>query len=894
MKGHDTMQRTLRTLLLTLALAALLAACSTSTPSPDAGSPSRPTLPTAGPIDTLVDPFQGAPSARPGAGTLPRLWFVELAVPAAVDGGNLGLMADEITLLTASAASEGIAFTPRYTFGTLVSGLSVEMDAFDALRFSTLPGVVRVTPVALIEGPRVDHHEGITPNLLSALTMTGADVAQRDFGASGAGVRVGVIDTGIALAHPDFAGRIGFGFDFVGDRYLTDAQYSTPAPEPAPGSRPGGGDCQGHGTHVAGIIGANGGLTGVAPGVTLGAYRVFACNRPNGTPASTSSDVILAALERAYQDGMHVVNLSLGSAFGWPQDLLSIALGRLPELGIVAVASIGNSGASGVYSGGAPGVGAGVLSVASFDNTTIFSEGFLTAGENVISFGRMAGSIAAPTQGSEEVVFVGRACNGDPLLADPTAKIALAVRGTCPFAEKASNAATAGATTVLIANNAPGNFSGTLGDVPIAVAVLSISQANGALLAGLPAPVIVDWNGPAFLPNEDTPGLISTFSSFGLAPDLTLKPEIGAPGGFITSTYLIDATPGTAGTPTYAMLSGTSMSAPHVAGAAALVRQTRPNLSAPEVATALMNHAFPQRFTLNPSLAFVLDAVHRQGAGMVQIPAAIQARTSVTPAALSLGESANARGYAGELLTIRNDTGSAITYDLAQIEAFGLAPAATTGSTNAPSFVIAPPEVYFFTPFGAEIDQITVPAGGIAQVEVAIVAPAAPQGTVYGTYLVFAPHGDVPGADLMVVPAAGFVGDYQALPAIAGGPWLLAFTDTGIAEVDPGTAFTMAGLDVPLLEISFLHHVERFDIEFIPLGERAWMGPRYIGAAEYLGRNHGGNPSSVFAMTLTNARLVPDGEYVARFTVVKAGGDPTNPAHVVIRDSPRFRIDRGN
>jgi minor extracellular serine protease Vpr len=423
---------------------------------------------------------------------------------------------------------------------------------------------------------------------------------------------------------------------------------------------------------------------------------------------------------------------------------------------------------------------------------------------------------------------------------------------------------------------------------------VSIAQASGNYLLAQTAPVTVTWNGPAFLPNLDTPGLISTFSSFGLAPDLTLKPEIGAPGGFITSTYLVGATPGTAGTPTYAMLSGTSMSAPHVAGAAALVREARPELPARDVATALMNHAAPQRFTLNPALDFVLDAVHRQGAGMVRIPAALTARTSVTPAKLSLGESANARGYAAELLTLRNDTDQAITYDLAQVEAFGLAPAATTGSTNAPSFLIAPPEVYFFTPFGAMIDAITVPARGVATVEVAVVAPAANPGTVYGTYLVFAPRGDVAGAGVMVVPAAGFVGDYQALQAIAGGPWLLAFTDTGLAEVDPGTAFSMAGLDVPLLEISFLHHVERFDLEFIPLGERAWMGPRYIGAAEYLGRNHAGNLSSIFAMTLLSAALVPDGEYVARFTVLRAGGDPTNPQHVDVVDSPRFKIARGN
>ncbi len=75
-------------------------------------------------------------------------------------------------------------------------------------------------------------------------------------------------------------------------------------------------DCGGHGTHVAGIIGANdpdNGLKGVAPEVTFGAYRVFGC------AGSTTADIMIEAMERALADGMQVLNMSIGSAYQWPQ-----------------------------------------------------------------------------------------------------------------------------------------------------------------------------------------------------------------------------------------------------------------------------------------------------------------------------------------------------------------------------------------------------------------------------------------------------------------------------------------------------------------------------------------------------------------------------------------------
>ena len=122
-------------------------------------------------------------------------------------------------------------------------------------------------------------------------------------------------------------------------------------------------DCNGHGTHVSGIIGANGGIKGVAPGVKFHAYRVFGCD------GSTTADIMLAAMEMALDDGADVVNMSIGSALAWPQYPTATGADRLVRHGVVVVASIGNEGALGLYGASAPGIGKDVIGVASFDNT---------------------------------------------------------------------------------------------------------------------------------------------------------------------------------------------------------------------------------------------------------------------------------------------------------------------------------------------------------------------------------------------------------------------------------------------------------------------------------------------------------------------------------------------
>ena len=297
--------------------------------------------------------------------------------------------------------------------------------------------------------------------------MIGADIAQNQFGLTGQGVKVGIIDTGIDIDHPAFGGsgmpgttpfpnaRVVAGYDFVGDAYNaagTTPTELTPVPDPVPD------DCGGHGTHVSGIVGANGGgLKGVAPEGVAGGVPRLRLRR-----LDRSDDVILEALERAYADGMQVVNQSLGSGRQWPEYPTAQATSRLVNKGVVMVASIGNNGPGGttpdgLFAAGAPGVGDKVIGVASYDNAQLS----FTVNGTPYGYNAATGSPAAPTSGSLPMTKTGTPASvDDGCVALPAGSLAgtavLIRRGTCSFFIKATNAMSAGAAAVVLYNNAAG------------------------------------------------------------------------------------------------------------------------------------------------------------------------------------------------------------------------------------------------------------------------------------------------------------------------------------------------------------------------------------------------------------------------------------------------------
>jgi serine protease AprX len=166
-------------------------------------------------------------------------------------------------------------------------------------------------------------------------------------GVTGAGVTVAVVDTGIDATHPDFANRVAQIKDFTGE---------------------GSTDKNGHGTHVAGIIGgtgagSNGKYKGVAPDCTLLAAKVL---RGNGS--GTTSDV-MAGIEWAVQQGAHVINMSLGSDGACDgSDALSVLCDAAVAQGVALCVAAGNAG-PGASTVGSPGCAKTVITVGATNDT---------------------------------------------------------------------------------------------------------------------------------------------------------------------------------------------------------------------------------------------------------------------------------------------------------------------------------------------------------------------------------------------------------------------------------------------------------------------------------------------------------------------------------------------
>lgn len=841
------------------------------------------------------------------------LYFVELQGKPVADGNTLANVRAEKSRFMRAAALAGVQFKRQRSFDVLFNGYSVRVNGAQRVSLAALPGVKAIWRVDRIDAPEFNPTAGSSPDLATAIAMTGANVVQNTLGYTGAGIKVAVMDTGIDYDHADFGGdgvdrsnstvfptaRVVTGWDFVGDDFNFD---QTPVPDPYPD------DCAGHGTHVAGIVGANGEVVGVAPGVSFGAYRVFGC------AGSTTSDIMLAAMERALADGMQVLNMSIGARAQHPDYPTAAAATRLLRGGMVVVASIGNNGPGGSapdgpYAAGAPGIGADVIGVASYDNTHITQPAIAVSPDGAMfGYSAASGSPAAPQDGSSLVMSK----TGTPATTndgctvagpmDPAAHVGKAVlirRGSCSFYEKASNAQAVGAAAVVLYNNVAGALNPTVaGAPPITIPVVAIQAADGATIDGRIAAgeTSLTWTNQLVSVPQATGGLISGFSSFGLAADLSLKPDIGAPGGSIYSTVPLSQGG-------HGINSGTSMSSPHVAGAVALMLEAKPGIlerrkhkqsyEPKEVRDRLQNSAKPSVWSGNPGLGF-LDYAHRQGAGLMNIADAITAPVLISPGKLSLGESE--AGPQTRKLKIRNYGTAAITFDLSDVTALATGPKSQVNYAAVSTF-LAPATVAFSS------SSVTVPAGEAATVDVTITAPASPNQGQYGGYVVLTPQG---GGQSYTVPFAGFIGDYQTVqvltPTANGFPWLSQLSGGFFNKVETdGSVFTMVGDDIPFILVHLDHQSDRLTMSVTGVD-----GTRYHQFLDDRGEGRNTSAGGFFAIEFTGdtfrlggpqdgpAKLftVPDGDYTITIEVTKANAQKNNPAHKEIWTSPVFTIDR--
>jgi minor extracellular serine protease Vpr len=413
---------------------------------------------------------------------------------------------------------------------------------------------------------------------------------------TGKGVKVGVIDTGIDYTHPDLRHSYGGGRDIVdGD---SDPMETKNVKDPSQATL--------HGTHVAGIIAGNGKIKGVAPDATIIAYRAL------GPGGAGTTEQVLAAIEQAIKDKVDIMNLSLGNDVNGPDLPIALALNRAVDKGIIAVAAAGNSGPN-IWTVGSPGTASKAISVGA--STPAMGVPYLqTAGNREMRIEPMEGSLN--WEFSHPVTIAEAGMGRKSEMKHVKGKIALIKRGGITFTEKARNAQEAGAIAVLIYNNTNGSFVGNL-EQPARIPVGSLSKQDGLFLQKkIQAAVRI-----SIIEEKDQ---LADFSSRGpVTGSWEVKPDVLAPGVAINSTV-----PGG-----YMALRGTSMAAPHVAGACALIKQAHPDWTPAQIKAALMNSALPL-----VKKDWSLYHTYEQGAGRIQVDKAVTASSLVLPSSLQFGK----------------------------------------------------------------------------------------------------------------------------------------------------------------------------------------------------------------------------------------------------------------
>lgn len=575
--------------------------------------------------------------------------------------------------------------TVHRNYTVLLNGMAVELPATELAKAARLSFAHKLYP-----SYRYSLALNRSPGLIGATALAAAG------GGSGEGMKIAVVDDGV---DPDNSFFDPAGFSYPAGFPKGGTKWTSPKVIVARAFVGAGADERSrlaldpkasfHGTHVAGIAAGNAnttapagadhpetpGLSGVAPRAQIGNYRIFNVPTPVGHVGNTPE--IVAAFESAVKDGMDVINFSGGGPQTDPaSDALVEAVRNVAAAGVVPVISAGNDRDDyGLGSAGSPGTAPDAISVAALSNLHVFAPALTVTGSGApealtrVPVARSAGGAtpAAWATDDQTLVDVGTILgpDGRPAprdLCGPAANvnagpsplpagslngaIALVSRGTCTFALKGVRAQAAGATGIVIVDNRPGEANGI--PLPLAVPAVMIADLDGAqlrsYLAGRGGRTGVRIGRDPLELVTGRNGVVTSFSSAGLtAFGHQLKPDLGTPGGQILS-----ATLRLAGGP-FAVFDGTSMAAPHVAGAAALLLQRHPAWTPRQVKSALVSTA---SVAWADTARTVEAPVILSGSGHADVVAANDPKLFIDPVSLSYGDLNVSHGAASKALLL--------------------------------------------------------------------------------------------------------------------------------------------------------------------------------------------------------------------------------------------------
>jgi subtilisin family serine protease len=594
-----------------------------------------------------------------------------------------------------------------YRVQRVYNGIGVRVDASKLAAIAALPGVKAIHPlvtkyvqnsgsVPMIGAPKVweqtvGANKATGKGIKIAIIDSGIDYIHKDFG--GSGNYTGVTDT----SAPAFTAKVVGGYDFVGDNY--DAGNIDPAKRiPHPDANPM--DCLGHGTSVAGTaagfgVNADGSTytgpwtqatpfstmkigPGVAPEATLYALRVFGCT---GT-----TDVADQALDWAVDpngdgnpaDHVDVINMSLGSRYGSTYDSSVIASENAAKAGVILVASAGNEGDT-QYILGSPASADSVISVAAAGQPvqpTSVLDGIL------VTTGSMAGALlpvkfsAAFATGGAKPDVTGAVYYPDsnrtgcdtysPAEAAKIAGKVVIVDRTDACDSYILNVRAAGAIGAIVVDDRDVfDLSPIFGSrfIPVVTMPKNVGDMVKANLANLSVRFSQSFQNSTTYQDSDLSDVVAGFSSRGPRRGGMLKPDITAPG-----INIFSARAGTGSDGQFE--SGTSLAAPHVAGTMAILKQIHPTWTVQQLKALVMNTA-----TNDVRIAVAQDSQilgpARVGAGRVNVPnaatASVIAFDSARPSNVSVSfgnvEVASITSLT-RTVTVANKGAATATYDL--------------------------------------------------------------------------------------------------------------------------------------------------------------------------------------------------------------------------------------
>lgn len=396
--------------------------------------------------------------------------------------------------------------------------------------------------------------------------------------------------------------------------------------------------------------------------------------------------------------------------------------------------------------------------------------------------------------------------------------------------------------------------------------------------------------------NDESPGAYSYFSSWGPSWDMNdLKPTLGGPGGYYLSTF-----PMTEGG--VAVMSGTSMATPHLAGVYALLAEARGTNDPNALKAILAATAKPTRWFNGEKIGKQFAPVVQQGGGEVRAHDAAHLEIIPSKTSFSLGDSDHFEG--NQTFSLENNGNEDATVFLAHLKAptaYHFQPGTRLTSIFPPAIVDDSAEVSF------ESTEVVVPAGGKTKVTFSVNPPSHLDEKIlpnYGGYIKLTS----PDAPTLTIPFFGILGSLYDTPVLVRED--VKYVDSGDlgTEIPANRTFTIPRPEDgdnpndlygkgPTANIQLMLGSPTLRVDIIPLSDvdmptKNWLGYSTVGQVPSYPRQWvtTGNIFRVFVGMTSDGTIVPNGAYRFVLSALRVYGDEENEDDWDIIELPPFNI----